>query len=80
MNITNWYLRVMEEGVDTKNISQDYLKLKDEYKELQKSSQKTIKTLTNQLTKTKESLKKALEKLNQQQKEVVIPLIGQAMK
>ena len=47
MNITNWYLRVMEEGVDTKNISQDYLKLKDEYKELQKSSQKTIKTLTN---------------------------------
>ena len=64
MNITNWYLRVMEEGVDTKNISQDYLKLKDEYKELQKSSQKTIKTLTNQLTKTKESLKKALAKLN----------------
>ena len=76
----DWYLRVMEEGIDTKEIVQKYFSLKDEFKDLKFTTDKKINKLTAQLEKVKDELQKTVNKLEQQQKEVVIPMIDEAVK
>ena len=52
----DWYLRVMEEGIDTKEIVQKYFTLKDEFKDLKFTTDKKINKLTAQLEKVTNEL------------------------
>ena len=61
--IVKWYMDVMEEGVDTKEIVQKYADLKKEHRILQKDSKKTIKKLTSQNRKLTTRLDEAMERL-----------------
>ena len=46
LEIVNWYLAVMEKGVNTQDIVKKYSILTKDHKDLKKESSKTIKKLT----------------------------------
>ena len=75
MQVINWYIYVMESGVDTRKIFKEYHDLKLAYDLLENKTSKKILKLERDITKTKDKLKKALEMLSKQQESVVNPLI-----
>ena len=56
----NWYMTVMEGGVDTRKIVKEYHDLKIAYKRLENKTKKTVSKMERDLTKTKSDLKEAL--------------------
>ena len=63
LDIVNWYLTVMEQGVNTKEIVQKYAVLTKEHKVLKKESSKTIKKLTKSNVKLTKDLEATKDKL-----------------
>ena len=45
MEIVSWYTKVMEDGLDTKEIVKEYYALKEEHSQLKESTDKTISKL-----------------------------------
>lgn len=76
LSIVEWYLDVLEQGIDTKEIIVEYTKLKKKHKRLQDTSAFKIKKLEQTLQRTREEFKKALEYVKKQQYEVVYPLMA----
>ena len=64
LEIVNWYLSVMEQGVDTKEVVKKYAVLTKEHKILRKESSKTIKKLTKSNVKLTKKFESALERLS----------------
>ena len=65
LSVVKWYLSVMEEGVDTREVVKEYAILKKEHKLLKKESSAEIKKLTKtnkKLTKRLDDAMKSLEK------------------
>ena len=42
LSILNWYLEIMEEGIDTKEVTQKYLELKKKHNKLIKTTDSKI--------------------------------------
>ena len=63
LSSVDWYIEVMEHGVDTKNIAKEYALLKKEHIVLKTTQSKKIKKLEEKLQKTKSNYIDALEKL-----------------
>lgn len=64
LEIVNWYLSVMEQGVDTKEVVKKYAVLTKEHKILKRESSKTINKLTKSNVKLTKELESALERLS----------------
>lgn len=60
-SIAMWYLAVMEQGVDTKEIVKEHAELQKKYDKLKSKTSHLIEKLENELKKTKKDLKDALE-------------------
>ena len=60
VSLVNWYLAVMEDGLDTKEITAKYYLLRDEHQKLKSWTTKRIKSLEKELAATKQELEKAL--------------------
>ena len=50
LEVVKWYIEILEEGVDTKQLAQEYQKLKNDHRQLEKSSSKQISMLTKENT------------------------------
>ena len=74
--IVAWYLKVMEEGVDTKEIVKEYSILKKKHKHLSETSSRRIKKLEAKYQKYKQDFENSLSLLKKQQGQVVYPLIS----
>ena len=49
LSTVNWYIEVMEHGIDTKDIAKEYALLKKEHKVLKTTQSKKIKRLEEKL-------------------------------
>ena len=56
LEVVKWYIEILEEGVDTKQLAQEYQKLKKDHRQLEKSSSKQISMLTKENTQLAQSL------------------------
>ena len=61
--IVKWYLEVMEQGVDSKEVIREYAILKKKHKILEDTTSRKIKKLQESLKKTKAGYLDALDKL-----------------
>ena len=64
LEIVNWYMDVMEKGVDTKEIVKNYAILTKEHKILKKESSKKIKKLTKSNDKLTKELGSAMDRIS----------------
>ena len=65
-DIVKWYLEVMEDGVDTRELVEKYADLKKEHKTLKKYSESNIKKLTSKNKQLTKKLNDAMVRLEQQ--------------
>ena len=61
MSIAEWYLAVMEQGVDTKEIVKEHAELQNKYEKLKETTSNKIEKLEKELKKKKRDLKQSLE-------------------
>ena len=55
LELVNWYIQVLEDGIDTKEIAQHFYGLKKEHKLLKEKTEKNIARLTKQKNKLEKS-------------------------
>ena len=55
LEVVNWYIQVLEDGIDTKEIAQHFYGLKKEHKLLKEKTEKNIARLTKQKNKLEKS-------------------------
>lgn len=65
LKVVQWYMEVLERGIDTKDVIQEFTALQSDHKKLKKSTSSQIekltvenKKLTKKLAKTSKTLKK----------------------
>ena len=75
MDIVDWYLKVFEDGINTKDLCIEMVKTKEINKTLQKKIEKLTSDYTAKISKLKEKLKSTKHYLVKQNQEVVKPLI-----
>ena len=63
IDIVKWYLAVMEDGIDTREVVEKYADLKKEHKILKKTSESSIKKLTSQNKKLTKRINDAMKRL-----------------
>ena len=63
IDIVKWYLAVMEDGIDTREVVEKYADLKKEHKILKKTSESSIKKLTSQNKKLAKRINDAMKRL-----------------
>lgn len=80
LQIVKWYLHVVEDNVDTKEIVKEYGELSQEYKAYQKRTQAQIERLTNEKRRLTGKYQEAMKTLQRQQEKVVKPLISECAK
>ena len=61
VSIAEWYLAVMEQGVDTKEIVKEHAELQNKYEKLKETTSNKIEKLEKELKKKKRDLKQSLE-------------------
>ena len=61
VSIAEWYLAVMEQGVDTKEIVKEHAELQIKYEKLKETTSNKIEKLEKELKKKKRDLKQSLE-------------------
>ena len=74
-SIVKWYIAVLEEGHDTREVIGLYEKLKKEHVKLQEETDTELEKLTSHLKKSEAENRRLLKKLESQQEKVVKPLI-----
>lgn len=77
LSVVNYYLEVLESGIDTKELAKNYAALNTKYNKLKVKSAKKIAQIEEELEASTKGLQKALKQLKKQQDEVVKPLIEQ---
>ena len=75
MEIVHWYQRVMEEGVDTKQMLKFYMNAKQRISELEKNHEIELDRVTGDLTNTLEELEQTKDKLHKIKSEFLVPLL-----
>lgn len=82
-----WYIQVMEDGIDTKQVVEMYERAKAEFSEYKREKETELQDLQSQIDKLKQSnfklskrLKTVTKQLRTQQEQVVIPLIEECSK
>ena len=78
--IVQWYLEVLEGGVDTKEIVREFGMLKQEHRVYKEAAEKRVDRLLDSNIKHQKECEKAKEFLKQQQEKVVQPLIKEISK
>ena len=63
IDIVKWYLAVMEDGIDTREVVEKYADLKKEHTILKKTSESSIKKLTSQNKKLTKRINDAMKRL-----------------
>lgn len=61
VSIAEWYLAVMEQGVDTKEIVKEHAELQIKYEKLKETTSNKIEKLEKELKKKQRDLKQSLE-------------------
>ena len=56
LEVVKWYFEILEEGVDTKQLVKEYQTIKNDHRQLEKSSSKQISMLTKENTQLAQSL------------------------
>ena len=77
LSVVNYYLEVLESGIDTKELAKNYAALNTKYNKLKVKSAKKIAQIEEELEASTKGLQNALKQLKKQQDEVVKPLIEQ---
>ena len=77
LSVVNYYLEVLESGIDTKELAKNYAALNTKYNKLKVKSAKKIAQIEEELEASNKGLQNALKQLKKQQDEVVKPLIEQ---
>ena len=73
IQIIKWYMETMEEGIDTKEIVQEYAILKRQHAHMQATQNKKIKKLERKLGKTEFQLRESLQIIERQQQKIILP-------
>ena len=58
--LVSWYVEIMEQGIDTKQLLKEYTELKRKHRSLTETSTKQIERLERKYSKVKLDLKEAL--------------------
>ena len=75
LKVVDWYIEVLQEGVDTGNLHKEYLQAKEERDKARKEAESYRAKYINCKTKLQEKLKETQSYLRKCQEEVVKPLL-----
>jgi len=80
MEIVHWYCKIMEGGINTRDIAKNFYELQQELVKVKKSSSSRLSKLGAKNLKLTKSLDETLKSLKKQQDEVVRPMIEEVSK
>ena len=73
ISVINWCMETMEQGIDTKEIVQEYAILKRQFAHMEATQNRKIKKLESKLKKAEIQIRESFQIIERQQQKIIKP-------